>query len=91
MAPPFLTILTGRNLPKIRLDRGHLLGDSKDLGGGGSLISGGRFFLASRASFARELAKAFLSPCRSLGPAIIAGIMACESAVPSPLADVAIN
>jgi hypothetical protein len=36
----------------------------------------------SRASFARELAKAFLSPRRSLGPAIIAGIMACESAVP---------
>jgi len=36
----------------------------------------------SRASFAREPAKAFLSPRRSLGPAIIAGIMACESAVP---------
>jgi hypothetical protein len=30
----------------------------------------------------QEPAKAFLSPRRSLGPAIITGIMACESAVP---------
>jgi hypothetical protein len=43
-----------------------------------------------RPSGNREPAKAFLSPRRSLGFAIIAGIMACESAVPfratSPLA-----
>jgi hypothetical protein len=55
----------------------------------------GSVFLASRASFAREPAMAFLSARRSLGPAIIASIMACESAVPfsatRPLADVAIN
>jgi hypothetical protein len=36
----------------------------------------------SRASFAREPAKAFLSPRRSLGPAIIAGVTGSESAVP---------
>ena len=66
---------------------------SKDLGGvrWGVLEVSGVGLLASRASFAREPAKAFLSPRRSLGPAIIAGIMACESAVPLPLADVAIN
>jgi hypothetical protein len=38
--------------------------------------------LASRASFAREPAKAFLSARRSLGPAIIVGVTASESAVP---------
>ena len=65
---------------------GVSLAISKDLGGvrWGVFEVSGSVFLASRAFFAREPAKAFLSPRRSLGPAIIAGIMACESAVPLP-------
>jgi hypothetical protein len=58
---------------------------------GGVLEVSGVGFFGVAGIFACELAKAFLSPRRSLGPAIIAGIMACESAVPLPLADVAIN
>ena len=74
---------------------GVSLAISKDLGG----VRWGVLEVSGVGSFWRRghlLRAAFLSPRRSLGPAIVAGIMACESAVPLPchschLADVAIN